>query len=613
MDLNRPQMEAIQHNKGTMLVLAGPGSGKTLVITRRTQELITTYRVKPERILVITFTKAAAAEMKDRFCKLCGSDGTRVNFGTFHAVFFKILQYAYNLKSNSIIREDERFGYLREALFNMRTEVEDDDDYLASVAAEISKIKNERIDIANYYSLTCPEDSFRKLYNDYQAFLRNTHRVDFDDMLLLCYELLTKRPDILACWQQKYEYILIDEFQDSNRLQYDIIKLLAAPQNNIFIVGDDDQSIYRFRGARPELMKQFTSDYKDTKTILLDCNYRCSGRIVESAAKVIANNKQRFSKKITATREGSEASVRSMEFETYEEQNDYLRKRIQENFREGIPYSSQAVLYRTNTQPRALIALMMEYNIPFTMKDRIPNLYEHWVSKNILTYLEIAAGCMDRGAFLKIMNRPKRYLSRECLANKKVTWEEMYAFYKDKQYVVDKIERMEYDIRILSRLNPYAGVNYIRHAIGYDSFLREYAEYRGIKLEELLDTANELQECSRDFNTVQEWLEYIAHYGEEIKRKQDEIRNKPVDGVAFMTFHSSKGLEFNTVYIPDVCEGIMPHRRAILPEDVEEERRMFYVAMTRARNELCICHPKERHGKHMPASRFLQEIKLPSV
>lgn len=270
MSFNHSQEEAIRHFKGPALVLAGPGSGKTTVITHRTKQLIESYHVEPEHILVITFTRAAALEMKERFMNLMDGKRTAVTFGTFHSVFFRILKYAYHYRAENIAREEERQNFIREIIQNLHLEIEDENEFVNDILSEISVIKNDRIALEHYYPKNCSEQIFKAIYEQYEWRMQKENRIDFDDMLLLTYELLAARLDILKLWQEKYSFILIDEFQDINKVQYDIIRMLAAPRNNLFIVGDDDQSIYRFRGARPEIMLGFEKDYPDARRILLN-------------------------------------------------------------------------------------------------------------------------------------------------------------------------------------------------------------------------------------------------------------------------------------------------------------------------------------------------------
>ena len=260
MAFNEAQKRAIRHTDGPALVLAGPGSGKTTVITNRVRYLTEKVGVEPGNILVITFTRAAAREMKERYERITGTGCSRVSFGTFHSVFFMILKLAYRYQASNIVKEEQRIQFIREQLDQTDLEIEDEGEFISSVLSEISLIKGELMSLDNYYAKSCSQTVFKELYDGYEHRLRKQGLLDFDDMLAMCYELFKERKDILQAWQRKYKYILIDEFQDINRIQYEIIKMLALPENNLFIVGDDDQSIYRFRGARPELMLGFEKD-----------------------------------------------------------------------------------------------------------------------------------------------------------------------------------------------------------------------------------------------------------------------------------------------------------------------------------------------------------------
>ncbi len=609
MEQNEAQQRAIAHRDGPMMVLAGPGSGKTTVITNRVRALIEEHGIRPERILVITFTKAAAQEMRERFERLLETGRSGVNFGTFHAVYFKILKYAYNYDASCIIREEDRYRFFRELVGNLALEIEDEKEFIEGLVSEISMVKSERMDIGHYYSMNCPENDFRRIYQEYETMLRRSNRIDFDDMLLLCYELLTARADILALWQQKYEYILIDEFQDINRVQYDIIRLLALPQNNLFIVGDDDQSIYRFRGAKPELMLNFPKDYPDCGQVLLDVNYRSAADIVAAAGRLIAANTKRFSKEIRAVRPPGNR-IRLKEYQDVRAQNEAIARELLERHDAGSSYRTAAILYRTNLQPGALAEKLMEYNIPFRMKDTLPNLYDHWIAKNIFAYIRLALGEDDRALYFQIMNRPKRYLSREAFPDARVNLQKVKQFYYDtnRGYVAERLEKLELDLKLLRKTGPYAAVSYIRRAMGYDDYLREYAQLRHIGEEELFETLAALQEAAREYASFQEWFGHINEYREQLLRQRESEADRERDAVAMMTFHGAKGLEFENVYIVDAVEGVAPHHRAVVNEDMEEERRMFYVAVTRARDSLTVTWTKERYNKPQELSRFASEL-----
>ena len=609
----KSQSEAIRHQDGPLLVLAGPGSGKTTVVTKRVQYLVQDCHISPSSILVITFTKAAATEMKERFLRLMEQSEEKpqgygnVLFGTFHAVFFNILKLSYGFTAANILREETRYQYMKEIVDRLKLEIDDENEFISGVLGEISLIKNERISLEHYFSKNCAEDIFRKIFASYEQRKRNARLIDFDDMLSYTWELLTKRPDILEAWQKKFRYILVDEFQDINRLQYDILRLLAQPENNLFIVGDDDQSIYRFRGAKPEIMLNFQKDFPTAGRVLLNDNFRSTRQIVNAAGRVIRKNQSRFAKEITA-RGGEGPGVRILAFEDQQQECLYLLKEMQEYKKNGGAWQQMAVLYRTNTQPRLLIQKFMEFNVPFRVRDQVPNLFEHWIAKNLFCYIRLACGSKLRKDLLPVLNRPKRYMNRECLNDEIICWEYMMDYYKDKPYVCDKIERLQYDLKMLGRMGPFAAINYVRHVMGYEEYLKEYAEFRRMNAEDLMEVLNELQESARAYKTYDEWFAYMERYKkemDEMRKRQQEIK----EGVHLATMHSSKGLEYDKVFILDAAEGITPYKKAVLDADLEEERRMFYVAMTRAKKELTICWAKKQFSHELTVSRFVEEMK----
>ena len=608
---NKEQRIAVDHVDGPCIVLAGPGSGKTTVITHRTKKLIEEEGVNPSGILVITFTKAAALEMQSRFVSIMNGNKLPVSFGTFHAVYFRILKYAYHYSAENIIREEKKYEILREIIQKMELDISDENEFISNILNEISAVKGEMMDLEHYYSKNCGEEIFKKIFHSYNDHLLRANLIDFDDMLIMCHELLSQRRDILKLWQDKYQYILIDEFQDINRVQYEVIRLLAQPENNLFIVGDDDQSIYRFRGARPEIMLNFEKDYPGAKRVILDMNYRSTGEIVRAAGKVIKNNKKRFDKDIrTVHGEGSKPEI--LQFKNVYEESRYIMDKINNYIERGYRYGDIAVLYRTNTNPRHLVERMMEFQMPFRIKDIIPNIYEHFIAKDILAYIHASRdfknrGKMKRSDILRIINKPKRYISREVFRKSEVDMEEVKRFYQDKGYVLERISKFEYDLAMIRNMNPFAAIHYMKNAVGYDTYIEEYAQYRRMKPEELYDIMDELAESAKPYKNYDEWFEHIAAYGEELK-KQAKERMEKKDGVELATMHSSKGLEYRAVFIMDANESITPHKRALLPEDIEEERRLFYVAMTRAREELHIYYCGERYGKEAETSRFVEEV-----
>lgn len=605
MAFHESQLQAIRHNQGPAMILAGPGSGKTTVITHRTKYLIEQWGIDPSHILVITFTRAAAREMRERFDTLMEGKPTRVSFGTFHSVFFTILKHAYRYTSSNIVGDEQKTKYVRELMEKQDLEVEDENEFISSILTEISTVKGDMLSLEHYYSKNCSEEIFKKLYQGYEDSLRRSNLIDFDDMLVMCHELFTQRTDILNAWQNKYRYILIDEFQDINRVQYEIVRMLAMPEHNLFIVGDDDQSVYRFRGAKPEIMLGFGKDYPEAKTVLLGTNYRSGEMIVQSAVNLIQHNKKRYEKQLSAKR-GRGKPVVTCGCKSPQEETLQIVAEIQGYAKAGYSLRDIAVLYRTNLSPRLLVEKLMEYNIPFCMKDVMPNLYEHWISKNIFSYIHAARADVSRANIMQIINRPNRYVSRDALQEETISWESIKSFYQDKGWMVERIEQLEYDLNMIRSMAPTAAVNYIRKAVGYDDYLKEYAQFRRMKPEELLEVADQLLEGSTGIKTMDAWFLHIEQVKEQLKR-QGQNQEGEQEGVSLMTMHSSKGLEYQVVYILDANEGVTPHRKAVLEADIEEERRMFYVAMTRAKDRLHVFYAKERYGKKQDISRFITE------
>ena len=599
MSLNHAQTEAVAHNKGPCMVLAGPGSGKTLTIAKRIEYLIMKHKVRPEEILVITFTKYAAWEMKNRTQSICGPS------------YYGILKWAYRLNQSNLLSDEEKYRILREILpgidWDQEPEADEEKDYLQELVIEIGNVKNNCMDIEEYEPVKYTTEKFRKLYRTYEETKKKYRKIDFEDMLIQCRDLFMKRPDILKKWQEKFQYILVDEFQDVNQAQYDVVRMLAAPQDNLFVVGDDDQSVYGFRGAKPGIMMEFMKDYPKARQILLDVNYRSSGYIVKGALRVIGNNKIRFEKKIEAFRKPDE-TVHVQEVKDPVQEAEYVLEKIREYREKGVSYTEMAVLYRTNVDARAMSELMTEYQIPFVMKEHLNNIYEHFIALDMISYLRLSQGEYDRKYFLQIANRPNRYLTRESMKTGNVSYESLRRYYRDKDWMVDRIDQLEWDMKMICDKTPYAAIQYIRKRRGYDEFLKEYAAYRKISSEDLFAVLEEIWQNSKGYGTIKEWFEHIESYGKMLKEQNK--KNGEKEGVNLMTMHAAKGLEFDTVFVIEANEGSCPYKKATADEEIEEERRLFYVAMTRAKRKLVISYAKEKNGKDLLPSRFVSELLL---
>ena len=614
MKLNRGQDEAIKHGNGPCMVLAPPGSGKTLIATERTRYLIEESEVRPDQILVITFTRYAAREMKERFERLTAGKNYPVTFGTFHSIFYGILKCAYGIGANNLMSEKESSVLLQEVLdqtdIESTPEVEDEEELVRELLREVGMVKNGLYHLKDFHSKYLTQDEFAEVFRSYEHQKKELKKFDFDDMLVQCYALFRKKPEILQGWQKRFQYILIDEFQDINRVQYEVIRMLAAPRYNLFVVGDDDQSIYGFRGAKPELMLYMKQEFPALRTISLTVNYRSTEFITGAAARVILHNDTRFYKRVQSFR-GRGQNVHVQEVLDEQEEAQYVTEEIQKKLDQGIKPGEIAVLFRTAVQARMISEILSEHRIPFEMRDYVTNFYRHFIVKDMMAYLQLAAGKRDRSLFLTICNRPLRYLARNSMENRQVNFEDLRKFYCDKDWMLDIIDQFDVDVRMMKNMAPYAAIQYIRKKIGYDDFLKEYAEKHQIPWKQLMDVMAELEERSKNFKSYDEWEIHIAKYTQELEEQQAKarkIKGERENKVQLMTIHSAKGLEFEDVFVIHANEGEIPHQKAEKKDEIEEERRLFYVALTRAKNNLCISYITQKNGNSIKPSRFVEEL-----
>ena len=614
MKLNRGQDEAIKHGNGPCMVLAPPGSGKTLIVTERTRYLIEESGVRPDQILVITFTRYAAREMKERFERLTAGKNYPVTFGTFHSIFYGILKCAYGIGANNLMSEKESSVLLQEVLdqtdIESTPEVEDEEELVRELLREVGMVKNGLCHLKDFHSKYLTQDEFAEVFRSYEHQKKELKKFDFDDMLVLCYALFRKKPEILQGWQKRFQYILIDEFQDINRVQYEVIRMLAAPRYNLFVVGDDDQSIYGFRGAKPELMLYMKQEFPSLRTISLTVNYRSTEFITGAAARVILHNDTRFYKRVQSFR-GRGQNVHVQEVLDEQEEAQYVTEEIQKKLDQGIKPGEIAVLFRAAVQARMISEILSEHRIPFEMRDYVTNFYRHFIVKDMMAYLQLAAGKRDRSLFLTICNRPLRYLARNSMENRQVNFEDLRKFYCDKDWMLDIIDQFDVDVRMMKNMAPYAAIQYIRKKIGYDDFLKEYAEKHQISWKQLMDVMAELEERSKNFKSYDEWEIHIAKYTQELEEQQAKarkIKGERENKVQLMTIHSAKGLEFEDVFVIHANEGEIPHQKAEKKDEIEEERRLFYVALTRAKNNLCISYITQKNGNSIKPSRFVEEL-----
>lgn len=606
--LNTAQQKAVCHETGPMLVLAGPGSGKTTVLLCRISRLLERGLAKPQEILALTFSKAAAEEMKSRFENLNGASG--VSFGTFHSIFFRILRSRYGWNVEQIFQEEERRSILRNSIEAEKWDIPDLEEYISQFFSQLSLMNSELEQPNRFTPVGMPVEEFRKLYRAYEGYKERHEKLDFDDMLTQCYQLLREDAAVREYWQRKYKFILVDEFQDVNQAQFACLQILAEKHQNLFVVGDDDQSIYAFRGARPDFLLHFPTLYPAAKKVTLNTNYRSTERIVNLAERVIGNNEVRFVKNMKGIGEAGD-KVTFFLAEDASKEAAHIAEKIGRLLDEGVPLTEIAVIYRTNLQGGAFARELYKRGIPYDLRDNSGNVYEHWVAKDLLAYLLLAENEESDSALRRILNKPKRYIGKDLLAEAEaMPYTLLRSFFvcpSLKGWQEENLENLRIDLNQIRKRTPYDALKYIRKVIGYDEYLEEFAAYRRTSAQVLQEIADEIMETAKDCADVRsfrEQLERLSLQMKEQSRKKGQKRN----GVALMTMHGAKGLEFRAVFLPSLVEGIVPHEKGM--DTVAEERRLFYVAMTRASEKLCLSAILQRYEKERKPSRFLAEMGL---
>lgn len=639
--LNEAQRKAVTWGEGPLLLLAGPGSGKTFTVTKRILYLLE-RGVPPEEILVITFSKDAALSMQRRFRQMAGQFFP-VNFGTFHSVFYHILLESGGFHSMKLISDSRKMNLMISVLKKYHRNMELSEDALRILSA-VSLYKNTADGERALLAVPAEwREHFREITAAYTEAVRAEGAVDFDDMLFECRRLLEEDTRVRRGWQKRFRYILVDEFQDCNPVQYEVIRLLALRPYNLFAVGDDDQSIYGFRGASPDILRRFQEDFQ-AKQLLLDVNYRCAGEIVRASLAVIEENRNRFPKALRAADDSAkkdaeqESGLHIRSFEDRAAQNAWLLQQAKKWRKEhGTDRERCAFLFRTNSGMQRTAAVLHGAGIPFYKKEAGKSIYEHFVARDIMAYLLLAAGDWRREHLLRIINRPVRYISREAVGEGRRI-PEIQAYYRElliresragevtpgkgingsgglcaagsafgyRWEVLERLSSLQRQLDSLKHMSPALGVQYVLKAAGYEDFLRTLAGNSPEKLFEWREIAEWIKADAGRFQNVFAWVKAQESFEQEMKRTS---ANSGEDEVLWlMTVHGAKGLEFGRVIIPDCNERVYPHGELQSGESLEEERRIFYVAMTRAKKSLeLLCLTGDRGRPRLP-SRFLNPL-----
>lgn len=619
MKLSKNQSLAANHLTGPMLVIAGPGSGKTTVIAKRANILVSKYKINPGNILVITFTRAAAQNMKARYLKISGENDTKIVFCTLHSLFFRLLHQFANLQAENIITEAAQYECIEKIAQSLKIEIDDKNEFIRQTVLNISGLKTGAIGESLIKNASYSSELLT-IYEQYKKILKENRCLDFDDLMLYCLRLLISNERVLQYCRDRFKYILVDEFQDICEAQYKIIRLIAYPNNNVFAVGDDDQSIYSFRGANPSIMLNFHKFFKDTRTVTLDTNYRSGSPIINLSNKLIKNNKSRFSKKIISGNDIKSQTI-MVEVDNLRASNSYIIKKIKEAVQCRLKYSDFAILSRTNKEHESIIGDLIKNNIPFISKEKMSNIFNSMVAMDILSYFKCAStysssGLMNRTDFIRIMNKPSRYIERAWLNDEKVNIEKLKNKSISKSWAIGKIYALNDDMKALSKLNPSDSIGYILDNIGYDAYLNKYADINQLSYEELYEQALELKEIFIGLKSFAEVFDFVDEY----KDKLNSLNDKSIDddAVTLSTFHSAKGLEYRNVFIINCVNGTIPYvknkkvgtdkKLNLDQKTLEEERRLFYVGITRAIESLYLMVPHSFHSRAKDKSMFLKEL-----
>lgn len=594
LNFNQAQEDVINNIEGPMLVVSCPGSGKTTTLIRRIYHMVE-LGIDPDKILMVTFTKEAAKEMATKYVKLFNTD-SESHFMTIHALCWQILLNEGICKSEDLFYETEQQEVLK-IFFNENGFYDEVNDLIRATLSGITMVKNDYLNPSEINVNGISPSMFVQAYSHYERERKIAKRIDFDDMLLMCKDLLTKNSAILNKYQKQFKYILCDEYQDTNYVQRDILYLLAGKNKNLCVVGDDDQSIYAFRGAKPEVMFSFTKDFPDAKTIYMGTNYRSAQTIVMLADNLIKNNKKRFDKEFISFRgsNGEKGTVQGQRFSDTDSEMKEIINKINNYHDNGIPYSEMAILFRINGQAQLPIEYLSKAKVPYYTQEFVKTIYEKSIFLDIKSYITLAFGKGDEKDLRRVINHPNRFLKFDTF--KSIPYDE-YEYYKAASYLqnpdywryqkaCEEIERwMKYFG--IGAMDPTTSTKALFNAlsiIGYPEFINEYANKRNIDVRELHDTYNKLREDAFKCETVGRWLEYADRL---VKRVHTEVNKRDTNGVTVSTMHSAKGLEWKVVFIYDTNEGLIPYKLAKTSGSLEEERRLMYVAMTRAKDYLHI-------------------------
>lgn len=619
--LDQAQVNAVSQIEGPLLVLAGAGSGKTRVLTTRTAFMIHEKKIDPKSIMLVTFTAKAAAEMKERLTTYPSMDSRKIQqivSGTFHSLFYRILTFHSPEKwnANKLLSK----GWQREQLIKQagRELNLDEKEFAYDLALQqIGFWKNSLIRAEKVIPDSTWEEKAANLYKHYEQAKAKEGLFDFDDMLTGCYEFFQNESSILEIYRNRFLYFLIDEFQDINKVQYELIKMLSANTRNVCAVGDDDQSIYAFRGSNPQYLLEFEKDFPGAEVVTLNQNYRSAHEIVATANEVIVKNKKRRAKKMNAQYSGSNLPVLFYPYDEEEEATSIVTD-IQEKISAGYEPQDFAILFRTNTGSRAVFERLALSSLPFKIDQDAESFYERFIIKSILSFLQLALNEDDKGAMKNIL--PALFMKQAALKDlmaesilKDCSLLECLKYMKTGfSFQESKLKKVIPVTRSLVRMSPLAAIETVEKELSYQDFIKKRGN-EGNKLEKGSDDLKDLKVAAKNFTTIHDFLEHTEHM-KAMNREMKQYSKKHPNAVTLSTIHRAKGLEYKIVYIIGAVDGSLPHDHALEAyrngdfSPIEEERRLLYVAITRAMELLYISVPEKRRGKKAYPSRFLSPV-----
>ena len=601
MGFTEAQKRAIESKARAVLVVAGPGSGKTTVLTERLVYLLKNG-AEAKSCLLLSFTRASSKEMALRFAKR-GIAGNSPHFSTIHALCLSLLREVRGIEREGLVNLYEKMDWLSAYFLEKGIAREEVEELLLNYGNQISYFKSITEEERMHFLREEKNEDFLPLFQYYEKMRKLRGKLDFEDLLIEVLLELQKNTRIADSWKSRFSYILVDEFQDLSLIQYAILKALSEKGASLFVVGDEDQSIYGFRGASPDILFRFAGDFPDCERIFLADNFRSKEEIVLLSRRLIGKNKKRFQKPLSGRR-GRGGKAKYFLLETGVEEAVLLAEHVESLLREGCPPEEIAVLCRSKMQITPLLPGFMERGIPIVVVEELSNVFQHFIGKDILAYLRLAKNKESSQELVQILSKPYRGLRREKILHKDSGLSDLKRAAKTRKER-EETEKLEKHLEALSKLNPKESVLFIRKEIGYEKYLEDFAKKKNKDFTEWWESFEEITAMSEGYPDLDAFFRFVTEFN---RRALERRKPEEEKGIRFMTYHSAKGLEFDEVFLPDCIEGIIPDGRAKKPEEIEEERRSFYVALTRARKGIHIYVTKTRYSKKVYPSRFIPEL-----